>query len=212
MTNSTNKTILYYTGNFKDPVFSQKIRDNIIANTDLPIVKVTQKPTDFGRKVKSLYIGEMGPSYLNVYRQIQMGAMAIDTEYIVFCEDDFLYPPDYFTFDPPGGDFYRHDNTWMVLKRGPFYKTKPIGGAQIMKTEVCIKVLDEYLKDQPLFGNKRIRKPDYMGIDFELFTGNPIVAFKPDGNLSRSGSTINVTANELPIWGKVKELRKEYLG
>jgi|WetSurMetagenome_2_1015567.scaffolds.fasta_scaffold01544_6 hypothetical protein len=205
------KTILYYTGNFKDPVFSQKIRDNILTNSNLPIVSVSQEPINFG---ENICVGKVGRSYLNVYRQILIGATDIKTEYIIFCEDDFLYPPSYFKFDLiENENFLRYGNTWMVLHKGPYYRTKPIGGAQIMKRDLCVDVLEEYLHGCPMFynGNYKIDKTDYMGAHFDIFTGDqPVIAFKPNGNLSKSGSSIG-SIKELPVWGNVKDLRKKYL-
>lgn len=109
MTSATGtKTILYYTGNRKHPEFEARVRDTLVKNNPgLPIVSVSQKPLNLG---KNICVGDVGASYLNVYRQMFIGAQAVDTEYIVFAEDDFLYPPEYFAFEPQGGDFYRYDN------------------------------------------------------------------------------------------------------
>lgn len=205
-----NKTVIYYTGNFKNPSFEAKVRKTLAESCyNLPLISVSHKPLDFGWNI---CVGEVGASYLNVYRQMLIGAEAVTTEYIVFAEDDFLYPPEYFAFEPPGGDFYRLDNTWMVLKRGPFYRTKPIGGAQVAKRDFIVKKLTEYLAGEPEWADDGYtpKKPDFMGAPFELFSGPPAVAFKPTNNLSSSGYALKDRTANLPPWGDVAELRSKY--
>lgn len=207
---ASNKTVLYYTGNRKHPGFEAKVQWALAENKgNLPVVSVSQKPVYLGHNI---CVGEVGASYLNVYRQILIGAKAAKTEYLVFAEDDFLYPQEYFAFDPPGGDFYRLDNTWMVLKRGAYHRTKPIGGAQIAKRDFVIRELEHYLGGCPEWfdGNYKIKKPDWNGEPFELFSGPPVVAFKATGNLSRSGYSTKETTRTLPIWGDVAQLRRRY--
>lgn len=208
-----SKTILYYTGNKKNPTFEKKIRETIWDNaydSALPIISVSQEPIRFG---KNICVGNVGASYLNVYRQMLIGAQEVKTEYIVFVEDDFLYPTDYFAFNPPGGDFYRYDNTWMVLWKGSYYRTKPVGGAQVAKRDVIVRLLTEYLNGEPEWADGKYwpNKPDFMGVPFELFHGDePVVAFKPTANLSRSGYALPEKTKYLPPWGDIKELRRRY--
>lgn len=206
----SDKTVLYYTGNRKTPAFESKVRKKLAETCyRLPVISVSQKPIDFGWNI---CVGEVGASYLNVYRQMLIGAEAVRTKYIVFAEDDCLYPPEYFEFNPEGGDFYRYDNAWMVLKRGGYYRTKPIGGAQIAKRDFIVRKLADYLAGEPEWdANGYVpQKPDFMGAPFELFTGPPVVAFKASGNLSGSGYTTKETTRNLVPWGDVAKLRQEY--
>jgi hypothetical protein len=205
-----SKTILYYTGNAKDPVFEQKIRDYLLKTcNNIPIVSVTQKPVDLGTNI---CVGNVGHSYLNVYRQIEIGINVIKTEYIIFAEDDFLYTPEYFSFDPPGGNFYRYDNVWFVMHVGAYRQAYPIGGAQIMKRDFALEQLKIYLEGQPKWMNRyyKVRKPDWNGAEYELFTGRPIINFKPSNNLSMSGSTTGKQARVIDPYGAVTRLRREY--
>lgn len=208
----TTKAVLYYTGNRKSPEFTSRVAESLMQNSGgIPIISVSQKPMDLG---KNICVGEVGHSYLNAYRQMLVGAKEADAEYLIFAEDDFLYLPEYFQFTPDGGDFYRSDNTWMVLKRGPYYRTRPIGGAQICKRSFVIRELTEYLSGQDEWVNDPAQKPkkaDWNNKPFELFNSPPVVCFKPDGNLSRSGTNADgIRQRHLPFWGEVDGLRKSF--
>jgi hypothetical protein len=205
-------TVLYYTGNKKSQAFHDKVLASLrssLDSYDLPVVSVSQKPMDFGNNI---CVGNVGASYLNAYRQMYIGAVASGTEYLAFAEDDFLYPQEYFRFEPSGGDFYRYDNTWMVLWRGAYYRTKPVGGAQVAKRDFIVDRLAEYLDGEPEWADGKYwpNKPDFMGAPFELFSGPPVVAFKPLENLSRSGYALPEKTKDLHPWGNVDELRRRY--
>ena len=207
-----SKVIIYYTGNFKAPKFTAKIASLLVHNSNgLPIISVSHQPMDLGTNI---CVGEVGKSYLNAYRQMLIGAQHSETDYLIFAEDDFLYPPEYFQFTPNGEDFYRSDNTWLVLNKGPFYRSRPIGGAQICKRSFVIRELTEYLDGQNYWlddSQHRPEKPDWNGKPFKLFSTPPIVCFKTEGNLSNSGVNANkVRQRSIPYWGDVDELRESY--
>jgi hypothetical protein len=207
-----SRAILYYTGNFKAPKFTAKIVDRLIENSNgLPIISVSHQPMNLG---VNICVGDVGKSYLNAFRQMLIGAQHSEADYLIFAEDDFLYPPEYFQFTPNGEDFYRSDNTWLVLNRGPFYRSRPIGGAQICKRSFVIRELENYLKGQVDWLNDpeyRPQKLDWNGKSFKLFSTPPIVCFKTEGNLSNSGVNAgNIKHKSIPYWGEVNELRKSY--
>ena len=211
-----DRTIIYYTSNRKNPAFTEKTKNVLIANCgDLPIISVSQKPLDLG---KNICIGDVGFSYLNAFRQILIGAHEATSEYLVFAEDDFLYPPEYFNA-PINHDLMRYDNVWMVLSRGLYYKTFPIGGAQIARRNYVIKELEYFLQGEPEWANIH----DYRGpvttrrilflvhdVSIPTFAGPPAITFKPKGNLSGTGSIVGKKIGRLPIWGDVKELRSQF--
>ena len=136
-----NKTIIYYTANREDPVFEQKIIDDMLSKKgDIPVISVSQKPMDLGQNV---CIGDVGFSYLNERKQILMAAKLVKTEYIITAESDFLYPPEYFNFEPKGDDLYRWDNIWIMWlndrSRTRFYKKRSVSdGAQIVKRDYFV--------------------------------------------------------------------------
>jgi len=218
----SNKTILYYTSNQEKPEFEEWMRKLIFENSGgLPIVSVSQKPIDFG---KNICVGEVGCSSFNMWRQILIGLKEIKTEYVIFTEADCLYPPEYFEFDPPGGNFYRYDNIWIVFYRGipRAYRKHWSNAAQIGRTDYLRKALEEYFEGQPQWADKwyatnpdGTRREDYNGVPFEYFNGEaPCVSFKTGHGLTtktvfRSGKENK--ADILSYWGKIEDVRKKYL-
>jgi hypothetical protein len=210
----SNKTIIYVTSNRENENFEKEIRANILGNCGgLPIISVSQKPINFG---KNICVGDVGHSYLNEFRQILIGAKEAKTEYLVFCEADFLYPPEYFQFDPPGGDLYRYNNVWLMYRhRGAIYYQKRFSnGAQIAKREFIINELEQYLDGFPQWANGRfkINKEDYNGAIFQLFGGElACVSFKTGNGMTQSATSRYRKRTYLPYWGNAQDLFDKYL-
>jgi hypothetical protein len=214
------KTILYYTSNHEDPIFENKIRENIWQQKgDLPIISVSQRPINFGQNI---CVGDVGLSYLNEFRQILIGAMSVRTDYIIFAESDFLYPRDYFTFNPTA-DNYLYDNVWMVFKDSTKkYAKKPYSdGAQICKTRLVIDRFERWLDGKPplgYLGRIRVKQkhPLQNGIrdpmfGRQLFTGEPCISFKTGNNVRNITNTLPIQTDHLDPWGKFDELKQQYL-
>ena len=107
-------TVLYYTANTLREPFASRVREQLIkAIGDLPLVSVSQKPMDFGRNI---CVGDIGQAYLNIYRQILVGAKASETDFVALAEDDVLYPPEHFTTFLPPKDRVAYD-----MARWSFY-------------------------------------------------------------------------------------------
>jgi len=223
------KSLLYYTSNRENKKFEQKIRDEILkVSGDIPIVSVSQKPIDFG---KNICVGDVGHSYLNLYRQTLIGAKEANTEYLVFAEADFLYSKEYFDFEPTGANLYRYENDWVILTNPRFrykYFKKPFaGGTLICKRQFMVDILEEYLDGQPewvdgdfIVKDKNSKqKIDHTTITkfkepFEIFTGKvPCVSFKTgNGMTQRFGvPDKNNKVDTLPHWGNGEELCNKYL-
>jgi len=99
--------ILYYSHNQLDGTeVNNWCRETILA-ANLPIISVTQKPTDFG---KNILFERRGKSHSFLYRQILIGLEASEAEYLFFCEHDVLYHPSHFEFRPPRDDVYFYNN------------------------------------------------------------------------------------------------------
>lgn len=214
-----NKTIIYYTANRER--FEQKIVDDMLSKVgNLPIVSVSQKPMDLGTNI---CIGDIGYSYLNERKQILIAAKAAKTDYVITAESDFLYPSEYFYFEPKGADLYRYDNIWIMWlddsKRKNFYKKTSVSdGAQIVKREYLVNLLTKYLEPYPGWYERNNSETDprhspYHRLEQELIKGKiPCVSIK-----SRSGLTYitgvhnDNTEKELPYWGHVDDFRKRFL-
>ena len=217
-----NKTILYYTSNQENQKFEKWMMGIISENSGgLPIVSVSQKPIDFG---KNICVGDVGCSSFNMWRQILIGLKEIKTEYVIFTEADCLYPPEYFDFDPPDGNFYRYNNVWIVFYRGRAvaYKKHWSNAAQIGKRDYLLQALEEYFEGQPQWADKwyatnkdGTRREDYNGVPFEYFKGEvPCISFKTGKGLTTKTvfkSGVKNCLEDLPYWGNVEEMRKKYI-
>jgi hypothetical protein len=216
----TNKTILYYTSCAEKPDFEKKIQENILKNTYLPIISVSQKPIDFG---KNICIGSVGKSYINEWRQILIGAKEATTDWLVFAESDFLYPREYFEFDPPkGADIYRYDNVWILFKnKDKFYRKKYSEGSQIVNREWIINKLEESLEGLPeWFDGREVpyvskeQRNAFHHMPYELFHGEvPCISFKTGDGVrgwTRTKKGDENISDTLPHWGNSIDLKKKY--
>jgi len=209
-------TIIYYTSNQEKTEFEEKIRQNILKQTNLPIISVSQKPIDFG---ENICVGDVGVSGFNVCRQSLIACEAATTEFIITAEADTLYPPDYFTFKPERNDIcYRNTNLYVMGRRRNYYYKKP-GGAlhsQVIGRKYYIKRLKELFKDAPQWNVEEKNFPKERGKklfnEFEYFeTENPVVQIKTGQGMRHYTHSDRTPIYEISYWGKGKKLRKEYL-
>ena len=218
------KTILYYTHNRENPSFEQKIMDNIKEKAgDIPIISISHKPIEMGNNI---CVGDVGLSYRNEWRQILIGAKETNSQFLIFCESDVLYPQEYFDFTPPKDGIWRYDNVWMCFhgKGMPqsFRRKKYTEGAQICSREYVINRIEEQLKGQPMWydgreyikdnGKKRLT---LRKMPFEFFHGDtPLISFKT-GNGVRMGTDVmkgrEYRKMNLPVIGNANELRSKYI-
>jgi hypothetical protein len=210
-----DKTIIYYSSNSEDPKFEAKIQANL---PDLPIISVTQKPCTLG---KNICVGERGNSYINEYRQILLALKEVKTPYFISCEADFLYPQDYFEFEPTGENIYRSDNVWIVKDR--FYKKPYSEGSQIAKTDYMISFIEHYLDGLPeWFGTRPLptdrffktyqqHQKELWRLPFTFFHTDPCLSFKTGNGVMMATKTSGEKVDNLPIWGNIKELKEKYL-
>lgn len=218
-------TILYYTHNRENQEFENKIIQNLVKQAgDIPIISVSQKPIDLG---KNIYIGDVGCSYLNEWRQILIGAKEAKTRFVALAESDVLYPPDYFSFIPTEDGIFRYDNVWILYKDTKmghsFRRKKYTEGAQICSRDYLINKLEEHLEGQPEWFDGRMtirdkngkRKLNLRKMPFKFFNGkNSCVSFKTGDGVRKYTETLKggeYRKMSLPYWGNADELRKEYL-
>ncbi len=215
-----DKTILYFTSNREDQIFEEKIIANLIKQKgDLPVISVSQRPINLG---KNICVGDVGHTYFNEYRQILIGAKEAKTPYVIFAESDFLYPPEYFNFEPLNANIYRHKNVWILYKDSRLYSFRRKNysiGAQICKRDFVISLIEKYLNGHPEWSRDEVvlvkkRGFDMFKTDFEPFgSDNPCISFKTDDGMRKSTSVMHGKKNitlRLPLWGHVSILRKAY--
>lgn len=106
-------TIIYYTNNIlEQDVFDKCVEHLEIAADGKPIVSVSQKPVDLG---ENICVGDIGSSWLNLYKQLKLGAEKATTKYVATAEHDCLYTKEHFNWRPPTDDtFYYNENCWFV--------------------------------------------------------------------------------------------------
>lgn len=210
-------TIIYYSSNQEDTDFEKKVQNTILKNSGrLPIVSVTQKPTDFGLNI---CIGEVGASGFNMLRQVLIACEAADTEYVVSAEADCLYGPDYFQFQPTFDNVcYRNDNTYLMgLGRDYFWK-KNEGGtwAQVINREYYIERLHELFEGESKWDATKKNFPKEKGMrlfdSYEAFTTEvPCVSIKSGKGMRNYSHSERIPITNLPFWGSGQDVRKKYL-
>jgi len=90
-------TLLLATANRLPDETARRIRKNLLDVTQgrYPIVSVSQKPIDFGYNI---CVGEIGANKYNCYRQLYIGAQAVETKYVAVVDDATLYTPGHFDY------------------------------------------------------------------------------------------------------------------
>lgn len=207
-------TVIYYSSNRENHELEKKVQGNILKNSNgLPIISVTQKPMDFG---KNICIDEHPNCYYNEFRQIQIALQNVRTPYVLVAESDFLYPPDYFSFEPKEmGKCYRYNGVWVLYdKADEFILKGRSDGSQLMDREMWLDIINRWLDKDRMWsdGREPKRKTPQVRMNDEryMWSGNPIITFKTQNNITRKTKTTGITSKELPYWGTVEEVRKIY--
>jgi len=135
-------TILHYSSSIISESFGKKIRDHLLETTQgkYPIISITQKPLDFG---ENICVGEIGKSCYNAYKQIYIGTKAAKTKYICCCEDDSLYVPEYFEYQPPDDTFcYNINHLGVDKNHGFIFRNRMNMCNCVAPTKLMIETLD----------------------------------------------------------------------
>ncbi len=212
--------IIYVSSNKEYPKFEERIRNNILAVTKLPIISVTQKPIEFGHNIA---VGEgIGVSGYNMFRQVLIGLKASDADYVISCEADCLYPPDYFEFVPPRLDVaYRDNNLYVMGQHRRYFYKKNEGAthAQIVGRKYYIEVLEklfkgasEWSETERNFPKERNGTDDVFDKDkVEFWTSaSPVVQIKTSQSMRNYTHSERVPVYGIPYWGSGKVFRKKY--
>lgn len=218
-------TIIYCSSNKEKPEFEQRIRDNILKYCgDIPIVSVTQKPIDFGTNI---CVGDhVGVSGFNFFKQSLIACKEAKTKYVLSCEADTVYPPDYFKFIPPRDDkCYRNKNLYVMGQHRNYFYKKEEGAthAQIVNREFYIKTLEklfegepewDYEEKQKNFPKEKMRKKGddvFRKEDIEMYeTENPVIQIKTSQSMRHYTNSDRIPRYELPFWGSGSEFRKKF--
>lgn len=110
-------TILYLTDNSVPADIDDLCKRILLREAgDIPIVSVSQKPVDFGRNV---CVGEIGRSWMSLYKQILAGLDVIKTDWVVIAEHDCLYSVEHLHYQPDNPEAFHYNfNHWLVEWHG----------------------------------------------------------------------------------------------
>lgn len=215
-------TVIYYTSNKEKPEFEERIRNNILNLCgDLPIISVTQKPIDFG---KNICVGDVGVSGFNMFRQVQIACREAKTRFVLSAEADCLYPPDYFTFEPPQEDLcYRNKNLYVMPQHRAYFWKKEEGAthAQIVGREFYLNTLNKLFEGAPEWSveERNFPKERTHQKQEDVFSKNeiayyeteyPVVQIKTSQSMRHYTHSDRIARHELPYWGPGSDFRKKY--
>ena len=219
---SDDLTVVYYSASTEDPAFEARVQAQILAagGGALPIISVTQKPVDFGRNV---CVGEVGCCDANAFRQLQIGAQQVDTEWLAVAEADALYPPAYFEWHPDAA-------TPPCVRYWPIYIlwNRPLGsgegywqkewteGAQYVRTAYLLKRLDLALSGRPTWSSPADPHPRELmrkrRWGYRTEPGAPVISCKTGNGLRWRTGVIRQQPSlpALPYWGPADALRARF--
>ena len=209
-------TLLYYTANTVEQRFADNIRKEL-RSFGLPIISVSQKPTNLG---KNICVGDIGVSAYNIYKQILIGTKQVQTPFVAACEDDALYNLEHFLHRPSEDTFAYNMNRWNV-NPGIFFHRLRVGmWGCIAPTQLMIETLEvrfrkfpEFLTKENLYGfgepGRSEKRLDLPEVKMEIFnTKNPILTFnhRPSWGGVRKILPGDTVVRALPFWGDAKVL------
>jgi hypothetical protein len=222
-------SIVYYTANvLREPFFTNALNQLKEAAGDIPVISVSQKPMDFG---KNICIGDIGKSYLNIYRQMLIGAKEVKTPFIAFAEDDTLYPAEHFkTFLPKETEFAYDMARWSI-----YSWTKPaLYSIKFRRTNTCliaprdlfIEAIEERFVKWPDdskvnlgFWGEPSRYEKQLGVTVrkgvQFSSQVPVISFShPDaigyGIQGKNKAVGEIKAYEIPYWGRAEQVLERF--
>lgn len=208
--------IIYVSSNREHPDFESKIiQDMIDKKGGLQIYSVTHKPMNLGINKA---VGDVGTSGFNVCRQLQMAVEMAEADYVISCEADCLYPPEYYQFVPTKKDaVYRNLNNYILpYKKDYFLYKKSSIFAQVAGRDFLLDRLNFLLKDLPQWNTEMKNFPKEIGLPFlhgwKVFeTKHACLTMKTGRGMRKHSNSDKNPVYSLPLWGSAKEIRKEYL-
>jgi len=226
-------TIVYYTANYANESFTQKVRERLLLSIGkLPLVSVSQKPMKFG---KNICVGKIRRSSLTVHRQILVGVQAVETKYVALVEDDTLYPPEHFKTRPLSDNVFAYNlNKWTLFIEPPIFSRnkRSTNSVLIASRELLVEAIKERL-DKIDNNSERFRecKLKWLGEPgrqkcernlgvmlrdaVAVYTDNPVVTiYHSEGmgyrSLGKKKKIDKIRATEIPYWGKAEDVINKY--
>ena len=199
-----NSTVIYVTSNVEELKFENHIKKELVKNSQgLPIVSVSRRPIKLG---KNINVGNVPISESTTLRQILKGLEAAKTEWAIVAKDDYVYPPEYFSFTPPTKDrVYSYSNVWVLGDK--YWKKGPSEYAQMANRKFWIAQIKKALEGKE--GWEETSFPPVFTDRGSWTSDNPVLNFKSTSGLRRFPSVLrNVFPKKsLPYWGTASELK-----
>lgn len=211
--------IVYISSCRENPEFEYKIMDDMYEKAgDLPVYQVTQTPKEMSISPGMRHIGDVGVSGFNFCRQLQMAVKMAQADYVISCEADCLYSPDYFKFVPPKLDrVYRNTHNFVIPYNQDVFYTKDSQTAfQVAGRDFLLNRLNFLLKGQPQWNTEMKNFPKEIGLPFlegwDTFkTKYGCFQIKTGDSMRKQTRHGKNPIGELPYWGTAKQVRERYL-
>lgn len=216
-------TLLNYSSSRMPEPSASNFRNELLKtiNGTYPIVSVTQKPIEFGLNI---CVGDIGQSYYNIYKQMQIGLQEVKTRYVAIIEDDTLYTMEHFSCRPSSDEVVSFNKHFWFLDTREFWTKGHIGSfGLIAPTDYLRNSMNQRMKRYPIEPMPReYHKYQWMEPGFEdrlglpvlkteqFSTKIPLITFCYYGATNgkpkrRMGTSSAVT--DLEFWGNAAELR-----
>lgn len=217
------KAIVYYTDNSAPRNLLKTVRRILIKSAgNIPIIWVSQKPI---AEEPNIVLSGIGRSHHSRCLQILTGTRRADADVIFFAENDVIYHPSHFEFEPPDKDifFYNLNRWWLRTSDGQAsYKE---GRGSLSQLVAYKELIEDFFTRRVFFyaQGKRIKcgtepgkhnckeMPPYkIGYFYSNF---PSVDIRHEHNFTKSDKfkTGYILRDEIPGWGKTKGRYKEFL-
>ena len=208
--------IIYISSNKEKIEFERRIIIDMLHKTgDLPVFSVTQKPMGFSNNI---VVGDVGASGFNFCRQLQMVIESAKVDYVISCESDCLYSPDYFKFVPKHLDrVYRNTHNFVLTYgKDTFYTKDSQTAFQVAGRDFLLNRLNHLLKGQPQWNTEMKNFPKEIGQPFlegwDTFkTKYGCFQIKTAEAMRKQTRHGKEPLSELPYWGTAKQVREKYL-
>lgn len=223
----TDLTIIFLTLNKTPRYFSEFQKDNLISSAgDHRIISISREPMRLGYNI----VDDNPPGYVNIYRQILVGAQIATTDYIAIAEDDTLYTQEHFNFyRPPLDTFAYNQNRLALFTWGePMYswRNRKSNCSLIAPRVLTIEALKERFEKHgdnwpEQFVGELGRKRVEIGLgvtrrkSVEVFSEVSLVQFNHTMGTERTQKNRKkahgpIKAYSVPWWGDADELVSKY--
>jgi len=229
---NNSKSIIFYTANrIYDEMMNKNVECLKKSAVGIPIISVSQKPMpDLGTNI---VFENKEQTYLNIYRQLYIGAKASTSDILYACEDDTFYAPSHFELYPFDENTFAYNmNKWSYFVWRP-----DIFSNRNRKTLNCliaprlklIEALEERFDLLDKLGDKikmcywsefsRNVYERHLGVKEqkgeELESREPIVMVNHEKSINylKQGTRKRLgdkRAFELPYWGSAKSFGEKY--